>query len=373
MSDVLSSSPSSLSALSKSPIRQALAGKALGTAKKAGAGGKGTWGVPGDELRFQNSISQKDPNYDPDEEPFTLDPIQMKLTGSQLKKLIDAALQAFVEGTATVQETSATLQQLQTPLYHFYIVSKLLKLGLPKHTDEVLFFLKYTCSAAVDLISREHLSRGIQDVFLDIDEWELDAPTARNELARLVKSLEEHDMLASTFFADEVEMLERRQDLKRYVFSALEEFFVEFDIDEFVRTIERMNCPPFHGHVVKYICRSALEKTPEKIEMAAQLLATVSGPNKPVSMLEFMQGMDLLLKECEDITLDNPKCKEILSELLARIVVDECVPPSYLDHTFGIVPGDLGAEIVGISSELLQQAGAAQKLHRVWQDENEAI
>jgi hypothetical protein len=372
MSDVLSSSPSSLSALSKSPIRQALANKNM--AKKAGAGGKGTWGVPGDELRYLNNINQADPNYDPDEEPFTLDAIQPKLTGPQLKEVIHDALKAFVEGTASVQETSSRLKQYQaSSLYNFYIVSKLVKLGLPSHTDEVSFFLKYSCSEAVDLISREQLSRGIQDAFLELEEWELDAPTVREQLVRLVRSLEDHDMLPASFLGDQMYILEHHQSLKRAVYDAMEEFFVEFDIDEFVRTIARMNCPAFHGQVVKYVLRSALEKPPEKIEMAAKLLASLSGPKKPVSMLEFMQGVDLLLRECEDLAIDNPKCKKVLSELLARTVVDECVPPSYLDHVFGLAPDDLGSEVVNLATELLQQSGAAQRLHSMWQQESDTL
>jgi len=253
----------------------------------------------------------------------------------------------------------------------FYIVSKLVKIGLPKHTDKVLFFLEYACSPAIDLVSREQLSRGIQDTFLDLYEWELDSPTVRQELTRLVAALEERDMLPSTFLEEEIDIVTRHNDLKEIVFQALNEFFVEFDIGEVVCVISRMKCPLFHGQIVKYIMRSALEKTPDKIEMAAQLLAVISGPNKPVSMLEFMQGVDLVLRECEDIALDNPRCKEVLSQLVARVVVDECVPPSYLDHVFGLARGDLGSDVVALSTEYIQQPGAAQALHELWQKESD--
>ena len=35
-----------------------------GLPKKGGAGGKGTWGLPGDELLIDGPIQKDDPNYD---------------------------------------------------------------------------------------------------------------------------------------------------------------------------------------------------------------------------------------------------------------------------------------------------------------------
>lgn len=75
------------------------AAKAPKVPKKGGAGGKFTWGVPGDELKDDGFMSDmKDPNYDPDDkEPFRLDSLQPRLEGTQLKSVIDKTLTSYLK------------------------------------------------------------------------------------------------------------------------------------------------------------------------------------------------------------------------------------------------------------------------------------
>jgi len=348
------------SKISRSPLRNGVAG-----VKKGGAGGRGTWGVPGDELR-ETSLSHDDPVYDPDEEPFTLDAVRPKLTGPQFKSLTDAVLREFIDGTVGVQEAGSRRAAMNAPLYHFYAVRKLLRLGLPDQQQSVADLLKYMCSPAIEILSKDQLQRGMSDAILTMREWELDAPGFSGALKNLVELLVDSDCLHSSFLDDQVCMLEKRPALKIRILDALEEFFVSFDFDEFIKVVTEVGCPAFHGQVVKYIFRSAIEKPPEKIEQGAQLLARVSGPKEPISMLEFMQGMEMLLSEAEDILLDNPDCKEIISQLVARTVVDECVPPSLLEHVFAVTDGDMGHEILKIASDILQHPGAAERAHAMW-------
>eukprot|EP00299_Pterocystis_sp_00344_P000580 c10164_g1_i1.p1 GENE.c10164_g1_i1~~c10164_g1_i1.p1 ORF type:complete len:357 (-),score=69.13 c10164_g1_i1:62-1132(-) len=346
-----------------SPIKNPLSGK--GSVKKGGAGGKGSWGVPGDELEV-SGLEQSDPVYDPDDEPFTLDPFRPKLPGSQYKLVVDDILSSFIAGTKTVQEAASQLDSIDAPLYQFYIVSKLVKLGLPSRKDEVAFLLKYLCSSARGLIHKDHLVRGLGDAFLHMEEWNLDAPNFSDALIALTKDLVETDLLMSSFLSSNLSMLEHRSELKSRIDRALEEFFQEFDFTEFTKTLKELDCSPFHGQVIKYVIRSAIEKPVGKIEKGAQLLSNVSGPHQPVTMLQVMQGVELVLAECEDLALDNPRCKEVLSQLIARLIVDESLPPSFLDHVFAVAQGDVGQEVLNMATELLNEPGAAQRVRSLW-------
>jgi hypothetical protein len=348
--------------------------------KKGGAGGKGAWGVPGDELGISRNISPNDPIYDADERSrvshefrpeqdgdFTLNPVSTTVTGQHFKVLVDKMLSDFVEGTLTVQETGNRLVTLNTPLYSHYFVRKAIQLGLPRRQEEIGYLLKHLTSPSIHIITKDQLVRGLSDAVLNMHEWELDAPNFRGALKEVILTLVDIDSLPSAFFEDELLMLEKRPVLKIRILDALEEFFVSFDANEFVRVLDEVNCAAFHGQVVKFIFRSAIEKSPEKIEKAAQLLATVSGPKKPISMLQFMQGIELVVAECEDILIDNPSCKEVLAQLIARTVVDDCVPPSLLDHIFAVAPTDIGFAVITLAKEILQVKGAAERVHNVWE------
>lgn len=347
--------------------------KAPKVPKKGGAGGKGTWGVPGDEMLYDEAdVDEADPNFDPvdpdaEEMPFKLDAMQPRLEGSQLKQVIDTTLKTYLK-EGDEKEAALTMDGVTQRLYMHYIVSKLIRTGLPDRLDAVSALLLYLSSPAVDLLNTEALEEGFRDVFDAIDELELDAPGAGSALKDLVKALEEVDRLSSDFLPEQLELDSRLNTLKEGLKDTLTELFVSHDTAEFVGVTLRTECPAFHPLVVKHLLRMAVEKNDLGKEAGSKALTALCGGDGPITQLQCMRGLAKLLRETEDITLDAPNAEDAITKFIARAVVDECVPPSFLEnvHIFSIGEGDAGVRVVAKARALLDQPNAAKAMTAIW-------
>ena len=45
-----------------------------------------------------------------------------------------------------------------------------------------------------------------------------------------------------------------------------------------------------------------------------------------------LSGFDELLTQLGDLSLDTPNAPEVLGNFIARAVVDDCLPPAYVDN-----------------------------------------
>ena len=75
------------------------------------------------------------------------------------------------------------------------------------------------------------------------------------------------------------------------------------------------------------------------------------------------KGFERLFELVDEIEKDCPQCRDLLSTYLARCVVDEVLPPSFLNDA---VVKNLGGEIVEYSKRLLSRDHAGAKLERIW-------
>eukprot|EP00298_Acanthocystis_sp_HF-20_P002345 c12772_g1_i1.p1 GENE.c12772_g1_i1~~c12772_g1_i1.p1 ORF type:complete len:363 (+),score=152.85 c12772_g1_i1:556-1644(+) len=334
--------------------------------KKGGAGGKGTWGAPGDEARFHQTINRSDPNYDPDEtEPFTLDEIQPRRTRNELKKIVDENISMFLE-LGDQNRYSNELRQLTNSMFRFYIVRKSVSLGL--HDKDWAVKNLVTDRR---LISQEHLERGLEDCFQLAKDWELDSPGSLNKLKAFVKSLEDKEYIASVFLPSQLYFLENQTSIKSKISDELQEFFTSLDIDEFVKFVVELKCRPAHAYVIKYIFKQTLEQSNAKIEFGARLLVALSETSGtgPITILEFMRGIELALIESEDILIDHPNGQLTLSQLIARVVVDECLPPAFFDSVLSLREDAAGSQILNQAKEVYEGHSVSATLHTIWAQE----
>lgn len=361
-----------LSAMSQKATRspQVRPSKAPKVPKKGGAGGKFTWGVPGDELKDDGFMSDmKDPNYDPDDkEPFRLDSLQPRLEGTQLKSVIDKTLTSYLKGSLDAKEAAETMDGVTQRLYMHYIVSKLIRTGLPDKIDQVSSMLLLLSSPSIDMLNQEALLEGIRDVFDVAEDLELDAPGVGTALKNVVKILEEKDRLSSSFLPSQIDYFSRLKSLKGGLKDTLTELFVSHDPNELVDVTERTVCPAFHPLVVKHLIRSAVEQSDPGREVASRALSLLCGETGPITQMQCMRGMAKLLSETEDMTLDTPSAESALANFVARAVIDECVPPSFLENVniFSLSDGDAGVAVIKKVRDMLSQDGAAESVAKVW-------
>eukprot|EP00300_Choanocystis_sp_HF-7_P030187 c38956_g1_i1.p1 GENE.c38956_g1_i1~~c38956_g1_i1.p1 ORF type:complete len:377 (-),score=59.58 c38956_g1_i1:42-1103(-) len=345
-----------------SPSRRPSGGK--NPIPKGGAGGKGTWGRPGDEL-VPLAMDPNDPNYDVEQvEPFTLDEYQPRPNGKEYKQLVTEALLKFND-IGDINQAAVELAEIRSPLYDWYIVSRALALLLPKQRGLVTSLILHLRSAGCDLVSQEHLEHGFAEAFSRIDEWELDAPGISEAIYDVAQRLVDSDHLTSSFVTSYSNLPKDLPSFKARLDDALDEFFVSLDRLELIRQIATIDGAAFRPHIVKGVVKRALDHPPTHREAAVLALIELQS-NKVVSTLQFMHGIELLLGEADDMTLDNPNTTKDLTDVIVRVVVDECVPPSFLQHVFSLSQNDCGHEILVRATNALKEPGIAQTARNVW-------
>eukprot|EP01112_Ceratiomyxa_fruticulosa_P008007 TRINITY_DN2077_c0_g2_i3.p1 TRINITY_DN2077_c0_g2~~TRINITY_DN2077_c0_g2_i3.p1 ORF type:complete len:372 (-),score=90.49 TRINITY_DN2077_c0_g2_i3:171-1286(-) len=115
---------------------------------------------------------------------------------------------------------------------------------------------------------------------------------------------------------------------KNAVQPIIDEYFVSGDAEEVGRALKELNSPQFHQEFVKISVSKAMEKHDRERELVSHLLPSLY-PNC-LSYEKIAEGFSALLERLQDLKLDTPTAPELLSMFLARAVIDDVLPPSFL-------------------------------------------
>lgn len=96
-------------------------------------------------------------------------------------------------------------------------------------------------------------------------------------------------------------------------------------------------------------------------EMTSRLLSELY-PNV-LSMNMIGKGLERLFEIADEIEIDVPQAAELLAAFVARAVVDEVLPPSFLTDA---VVCNLGGDIIDRAKLLLSREHGGAKLERIW-------
>ena len=115
---------------------------------------------------------------------------------------------------------------------------------------------------------------------------------------------------------------------------------------------------------VKLAVSAALERSFRQREAVSQLL--VDTVPEPIPEAALVMAFTRLLASCEDLVLDVPDAPHMLSLFLARLVVDEVVPPAFLTRVLESLKADsLAVGVVRNTSRLLSSPHAAERILQV--------
>ena len=112
---------------------------------------------------------------------------------------------------------------------------------------------------------------------------------------------------------------------------------------------------------MKRLVNRSCDKSDRDRELVSQLLSALY-PNV-LSSNTIGKGFERLFEIVDEIEKDAPAAKTILATFLARAVVDEVLPPSYLADS---VVCSLGGEVVEQAKIMLSRDHAGAKLERSW-------
>ena len=122
--------------------------------------------------------------------------------------------------------------------------------------------------------------------------------------------------------------------LKGQARSVVQEYFVSGDLEEALRRFEELQAGRGGHVVVKVLIVSAAERKSRECEMASVLLSALT---KLYGSEHFFEGFIRILRGVDDLALDVPAAVSILTNFIARAIVDDVLPPCF----FSLVPGKL--------------------------------
>ena len=122
-----------------------------------------------------------------------------------------------------------------------------------------------------------------------------------------------------------------------------------------------LNIPEYSYELVKRAVSLSLDRTDRERELVSQLFSL--GYPDLLSTNTIGKGFERLFELADELEKDAPSARDILSTYLARCVVDEVLPPSFLTD---VVVCSLGGEIVDHAKRMLSRDHSGAKLEHIW-------
>uniref|UniRef100_A0A7S2R8H0 MI domain-containing protein n=2 Tax=Rhizochromulina marina TaxID=1034831 RepID=A0A7S2R8H0_9STRA len=150
-------------------------------------------------------------------------------------------------------------------------------------------------------------------------------------------------------------------EFKRQVVSAMQEYFSSEDAEEAVRIILELACPEYHYEVVKRAVSLSLDHKERERELVSKFLSAAFPTLLNADHVR--KGFERLLEVVDELEIDVPAASNLLASFLARAIVDEILPPSFLMDPY--IAG-VGGEVVSQAKRVLSREHQYSRLQRVW-------
>eukprot|EP00205_Picochlorum_sp_RCC944_P003484 CAMPEP_0182619364 /NCGR_PEP_ID=MMETSP1330-20130603/46067_1 /TAXON_ID=464278 /ORGANISM="Picochlorum sp., Strain RCC944" /LENGTH=529 /DNA_ID=CAMNT_0024839599 /DNA_START=185 /DNA_END=1774 /DNA_ORIENTATION=- len=162
------------------------------------------------------------------------------------------------------------------------------------------------------------------------------------------------------------------QTFKFKVVEDLQEFLSSGDMMNFKCSVEELGQPEMHHLLVKRAIMLAFDRGQREREMISQLFSFLYP--EVLGTKQFVEGFENILDCIEDILLDHPQAVEMLSLFIARAVIDDILPPSFVQKVRAKRQEDqenrncqtIVDRILVFVEGHINSRHAAERLHRCW-------
>lgn len=148
---------------------------------------------------------------------------------------------------------------------------------------------------------------------------------------------------------------------KKKIEPIIKEFFVSCDVNELVNSIQEIEAPEYSYEFVKRLINMSLDKDDRVRESVSKLMSDLYPDVLSSNMIG--KGFERLFEIVDEVEKDAPNVRNVLTIYLARAVMDEIIPPSFLSDS---VVMNLGDDIVENAKLLLSRDHAGAKLEKSW-------
>eukprot|EP01113_Clastostelium_recurvatum_P041879 TRINITY_DN671_c0_g1_i2.p1 TRINITY_DN671_c0_g1~~TRINITY_DN671_c0_g1_i2.p1 ORF type:complete len:373 (+),score=104.62 TRINITY_DN671_c0_g1_i2:193-1311(+) len=328
--------------------------------KKGGAGGKGTWGVAGCEIK--GSVTDRhDPNYDSEEDsrlyvPRPLPPIvNFK---SNVQTILD---EFFVSGD--VDEVARALPELGQAEFHHEFVKIAVSRAMERHDRERELVSSLLPSLYPEVLSSAHIAEGFTAVLERLQDLRLDSPAAPDLLACFLARAVIDDILPPVFLSTDTADEELAKDtlekaygmtrgkhaaarleqvwgpgagqsvkrLKERIALILEEYLAHPDALQVDRAVRELHSPHFHYQVAKKAAQMAIESSKSSDRDRVNDLLAQLHKSGLVSQEHMEGGFRIVADLIGDIELDAPAARSQFVDFVAHAIRAGYLPSSFQD------------------------------------------
>lgn len=159
------------------------------------------------------------------------------------------------------------------------------------------------------------------------------------------------------------------QAFKQQLFSIVEEYFSSADVANVAAELDDLDASTQMFYFVKTLIRVALDRQDREREMASSLISQLYG--ETITSSQMQKGFSSLVEGLDDIALDVPAAPELLALFVARAVVDDILPPSFVDR-LPVVEGSSVADLKHRIEMQLSARHSAERMQRCWGTDTKA-
>jgi len=151
-------------------------------------------------------------------------------------------------------------------------------------------------------------------------------------------------------------------EFKRKAITVMDEYFTSEDMEELKDAVVELHSPMLHYELVRRGVSLAMERNSRERELLSVALSELHGA-RILSSAQCEKGFERLFEIADDLVLDIPPAKKLLSQFVARAVADEILAPSFLADP---LIQHIGAEVVENAKVLLSIKHGLVRLEHVW-------
>jgi len=152
-------------------------------------------------------------------------------------------------------------------------------------------------------------------------------------------------------------------EYKKRIISIATEFFSSEDFEEVSTSVCELGAPEYNYELVKRCITLAMGRGDRERELTSNLLSHLRSDDALVSIEDCGKGFERLFEVIDDLVIDVPRAKSYLAQFLARAIVDEVLPPRFLQDPMVV---QLGGSVVEQAILLLSIKHGVVRLERVW-------
>lgn len=146
----------------------------------------------------------------------------------------------------------------------------------------------------------------------------------------------------------------------------MEEYFDNDDVVSTVNELRELGMQAYHFYFVKRLVSMAMDRRDKEKEMASILLSSLYGD--VIDPQQVYKGFQKLVESTDDLTVDIPHAVDVLALFIARAVVDDILPPSFLAKTMAYLRKDSkGVDVIRMAEKCYLSAPLhAETIERCW-------